>query len=194
MGSSLIEYEVSKACRQRSAPLWIQTYTGRRFWPLEPRAQDVDIRDIAHALSMKCRFMGHCQVFYSVADHSVRVSELVQREHALWGLLHDGAEAFFVDVARPIKHSIPAINTVEDRILKVIAEAFGLDWPVPDKVEIADTLMLAAELRDLMVEPEVPWDIDVDWSVVPKPVVLPRTQSASESEFLARYSQLESMR
>ena len=91
-------------------------------------------------------------------------------------------------------NALPAITTVEDRILKVIAEAFDLDWPVPDNVKIADTLMLAAELRDLMVEPEVPWDIDVDSSAVPKAVVLPRTQSASESEFLARYSQLESMR
>lgn len=56
---------------------WIQTFTGRQFWPLDPRAEDVDIRDIAHALSMKCRYNGHCREFYSIADHSCRVAEVI---------------------------------------------------------------------------------------------------------------------
>lgn len=64
---------------------WIQTFTGRRFWPLDPRPEDVCIEDIAHALSLKCRFGGHCTRFYSVAEHSVHVSNYVPAEFALWG-------------------------------------------------------------------------------------------------------------
>ena len=62
---------------------WMQTYTGRQFWPIDPRANEVHIEDIAHALSMMCRYNGHCRTFYSVAEHSVLVSQHVPPEHAL---------------------------------------------------------------------------------------------------------------
>ena len=84
---------------------WIQTFTGRAFYVLDPRPEDVDIEDIAHALSMQCRFAGHCREFYSVAQHSVTASWLVPPEDALWGLLHDAAEAYVVDLPRPIKRA-----------------------------------------------------------------------------------------
>ena len=58
---------------------WQQTYTGRAFHALDPRADEVFIEDIAHALALQCRFGGHCRVPYSVAEHSVRVSWLVGR-------------------------------------------------------------------------------------------------------------------
>ena len=61
----------------------IQTYTGKRFTPDDPRPEDLDIRDFAHSLSLLCRYNGHCQVFYSVADHSVRVSRQCPPEAAL---------------------------------------------------------------------------------------------------------------
>lgn len=67
---------------------WIQTSTGRKFYPLSPNDSDVSILDIARALSMQCRFGGHVRRFYSVAEHSVHVSNHVSRENALWGLLH----------------------------------------------------------------------------------------------------------
>lgn len=84
---------------------WMQTYTGRVFWPLEPRPEDVDIVDIAHALANLCRYGGHSKVFYSVAHHSVLVSQIVPPADALWGLMHDSAEAYVIDLIRPIKHS-----------------------------------------------------------------------------------------
>ena len=73
---------------------WIQTYLGIQFWPLDPRPEEVMLFDIAHSLSNMCRFTGHCREFYSVAQHSVIVSQNVPREDAAWGLLHDASEAY----------------------------------------------------------------------------------------------------
>lgn len=128
---------------------WIQTYTGKRFWPLAPRAEDVDIRDIAHALSMKCRYGGHCSGFYSVAEHSVHV---YRHTRLLAGLLHDAPEAYspFGDVPRPIKAHVPWVAEIEDRLDRVIAERFGLTLPWPDAVKEADHRIIADEKAALM--------------------------------------------
>src|ERR1019366_9954250 len=80
----------------------IRTYSGVRFKPLDPDPA-VGISDIAHALANQCRFGGHSSAFYSVAQHSVRVSEICAAEDALWGLLHDASEAYLVDVPAPLK-------------------------------------------------------------------------------------------
>ena len=69
---------------------WMQTFTGRQFWPADPRADEIDIRDIAHALSMQCRYAGHCTQFYSVAEHCVLLANAIP-EQKLWALLHDAS-------------------------------------------------------------------------------------------------------
>src|ERR1700722_9509595 len=88
---------------------YITTYTGKIFRPLHPDAVDICIEDIAHALSMQCRFTGHSREFYSVGDHCLWVSdvaaELGRPEDALWGLLHDASEAYLHDIASPIKRA-----------------------------------------------------------------------------------------
>ena len=104
----------------------IVTFTGRTFYPLSPRAEDIDIEDIAHALAMKCRFSGHTQVFYSVAEHSVLVSKLVPEKYALAGLLHDAAEAYLADVAGPIKSAFQKFQEAEMRLMDVIEDKFGI--------------------------------------------------------------------
>lgn len=83
--------------------MWIQTYTGKKMFPLAPKREDICIEDIAHALSMKCRFNGHCNLFYSIAQHSLIVASLVKPELRLAALLHDAAEAYLPDFCRPIK-------------------------------------------------------------------------------------------
>lgn len=70
------------------------TYTGRQFWPLDPRAEDIDIRDVAHHLSLICRFNGAGRAFYSLAQHSCLVADTLDAPLKLWGLLHDAAEAY----------------------------------------------------------------------------------------------------
>ncbi len=129
---------------------WMQTAGGRQFWPLDPRADEVHLDDIAHALANMCRFGGHCRTFYSVAEHSVRVSLIVPPEDALAGLLHDAAEAYVVDVPRPLKRFLQGYSTIERAVEAAVLARFGLSASLPASVKIADEVLLATEARDLM--------------------------------------------
>lgn len=138
---------------------WIETYTGRKFWPLDPRPEEIVIEDIGHALAMKCRYSGHCLRFYSVAQHSVLVSRLVPAEDALWGLLHDAGEAYLSDVPRPVKPHLPGFQAMEDRVLFAVALRFDLGWPMPRSVQVADTSLLLRERQLLMPDTGNDWGI-----------------------------------
>lgn len=141
---------------------WMQTFTGRAFYPLDPRAEDVDPVDIAHALSMLCRYGGHTQRFYSVAEHCVLMSRKVAPEHALAALLHDATEAYVGDVIRPIKHSLPDYCTIEDRVALAIAERFGIDPHLPAEVKLADTRILLDERVAVLGPRPLPWHPSVE--------------------------------
>jgi len=137
---------------------WIQTYTGVKFYPLDPRKEEIYIADIAHALSNKCRFTGHTSRFYSVAEHSVYVSQICSPKNALWGLLHDASEAYLADLAKPIK-VLPEFRTfveIENRIQRVVCDHFQLSSEEPEEVRVADRVCLITEKRDLMSH--VDWD------------------------------------
>lgn len=125
----------------------IQTFTGIFFDPLNPDPSLIRIEDIAHALSMQCRFSGHTRRHLSVAEHSMRVARLCPEECRLEGLLHDAAEAYLVDLPRPVKHSelMRHHRLLDFRIEQAVAERFGLVHPWPDRVKRADNLMLWAE-------------------------------------------------
>ncbi len=131
---------------------WILTFTGVEFWPIDPRPDEIRIEDIAHALSMQCRFSGHCSQFYSVAEHSLRVAELVPEKDKLYALLHDASEAYLVDLPRPIKRhtAIGAhYRIAEESLMAAISWKFGLP-PEPFTVGAADKAMLCIEARDLL--------------------------------------------
>jgi len=166
---------------------WIQTYTGKQFWPLTPRVEDVDVRDIAHSLSLQCRFNGHCRMFYSVAEHSVRVSRAVSPSMAPWGLLHDAAEAYLTDLPRPVKATLTGFQDLEESVLEVIARAFGLPWPMPEAVRAADDALLATEARDLMAPPPCSWQLPAE------PLaerIVPVSAERAEELFLGRHREL----
>lgn len=139
---------------------WIQTYLGKQFWPLSPRHEDIEIVDIAHALSNICRYGGHCNSFYSVAQHCVLVSETVPPEFALYGLLHDASEAYLIDVPRPIKHAkgMETYRSAEAWLESTIYERFGLESEAPPCIKIADNQLLRTEQRDLMKEAPAAWE------------------------------------
>ena len=85
---------------------WIQTYTGKKFFPLDPDPDQICIEDIAHALSNVCRYAGHSNRFYSVAQHSIMLAEefFSGWQYKFVALLHDASEAYLGDIPRPLKH------------------------------------------------------------------------------------------
>lgn len=174
---------------------WIQTYSGRRFWPLDPRAEEVCIEDIAHALALQCRFAGHCRVHYSIAEHSVRVAARLKslglpRQLVLAALLHDASEAYLVDIPRPLKHwsELGALyKKAEERVQLVIEQWAHLPerLTMDPAIKLADRVLLATEARDLMkLEPN-------SWSEMPPPLpqrIEPWSWKHAEEEFLYEFN------
>jgi hypothetical protein len=136
---------------------WMQTYTGKQFWPLDPRIDEIDIRDIAHALAYTCRYNGHCNTFYSIAEHSVVMSGFASPENRLAALLHDAAEAYICDVPRPLKKHLAGYGLIEATLEGLIAEKFDLPWPWPEEIKILDERILADERDQLMATPPADW-------------------------------------
>lgn len=168
---------------------WMQTYSGVMWYHSDPKATEVKIEDISHALSLMCRFAGHTSKFYSVAEHSCRVCKLLPPELQLWGLLHDGSEAFCVDVPRPLKYSpgMEGYKYYESLTMKAICDRFGMSWPEPPAVKQADTRLLLTEQRDLMGRQVKPWK-DM---VKPLPdVIKPWTPIVAERRFMKLFKQL----
>ena len=160
---------------------WISTFTGKKFHYLNPQPDEIDIRDIAHALSLTCRFGGHCREFYSVADHSIRVADEVGRDYKLSALLHDAHEAYLHDVPRPIKQDILGYKEIADLIQKAINSKFNLHFSYA--VSYADDVLLATEARDLGLNTE-------DWVELPTPlqtIIYPWESKVAESIFLAHF-------
>ena len=142
---------------------WFQTDSGVRFYPYDPKEEDILIEDIVHALSRICRFGGHCQDFYSVAQHSCLVSDACPREFALEGLMHDASEAYLGDVIRPIKIGLNEYMEMEKNLEALIAKRFHLKFPFPPEIKAADNAALFTERRDLL-RVSVPWPHQgVEW-------------------------------
>lgn len=140
---------------------WLQTYTGGQFWPLDPRPDDIRIEDIAAALSKLCRYGGHCTRFYSVAEHSVHVAAAAPEQYRLDALLHDAAEAYLVDVPRPVKRYLANYHEIEERLDDMIAKRFHLAWPRPPVVKMLDDAILVDEHQQNMAT------VPEKWSGVP---------------------------
>ena len=134
---------------------FMQTATGRKFWPMAPSPDEVFIEDIAHSLSMQCRYAGHCLRFYSVAEHSVLIARHLAASHApevaLWGLLHDASEAYLIDVPRPVKPYLTGYKMAEAAVMEVVCRRFGLaPFDMPPEVHEADERIIADELVNLV--------------------------------------------
>jgi hypothetical protein len=136
---------------------WIQTYTGRHFHPFLPSPREVCIEDIAHSLANQCRFGGHCKEFYSVAQHCFLMGCMANGPLVGEALLHDAAEAYIVDIPRPIKQALP-LQDIEARIESCIAERFGLSYPWSHELHALDLRMLATEKQELMRDSGSEWE------------------------------------
>jgi hypothetical protein len=147
------------------------THSGRTVDLLAFLPIDVDIEDIAHALSREPRYGGHLDAHYSVAQHSVLVSMCAADEDELWGLLHDASEAYIKDIPKPLKQSVvfEPYRRLERHITKCVCRRYGLSDEEPASVKVADRVVAEWEERDLrgIDRPDcrvkgalVPWDAD----------------------------------
>lgn len=166
---------------------WMMTFTGKRFWPLDPRADEVCFADIGAALSMICRYGGHTRRFYSVAEHSTLLArhflERGEGGRARYALAHDMPEAYTGDVVRPLKKHWPAAEAIEARVANVVSEALGWPWTSEDIAAVDE-----ADKRILINEARAFWTIDqleaAGWTfdASPLPHVTPIGLSPAEAE------------
>ena len=167
----------------------ISTYSRGYFDFLEPDKTPLEIVDIALGLSNICRYGGQIARFYSVAEHSVHASCLVEPEYAYDALMHDAPEAVIGDMVKPLKEILPDYQVVETRVEESIFRQFGVSNPLPKQVKIADIQMLILEKEQLK------GNFD-EWSWcanVPRPPHIDMqcwTPAEGFSRFMARYSEL----
>jgi hypothetical protein len=178
---------------------YLQTVSGRWVNPFDPDPGQIELADIGRALANQCRFGGHCRTFYSVAQHCVIVSELIEEEggsaeDALAALMHDAAEAYLGDLPHPIKHRSQlgaAFRDAEQPLERVIRDRFAITGPSA-AVKRIDRALLATERRTFSAEqwhwPELagvePLEVDLEaW--------LP--DDAAEA-FLRRFEELDARR
>lgn len=185
---------------------WIQTASGRQFWPLDPKSEDVLIEDIAHALAAVNRFNGHAREPFSVAQHSVLVSVEMEKEaidsdaldwapRALYGLLHDASEAYLCDVPRPLKRlaEFEPYRVAEARLQAVVYLTFGLDpESEPLSLKAIDRRMLRTEQKYLM-PPAAHGERRNDVSILPI-AIRPWPFAFAKGAFLNRFQDLQAAR
>lgn len=175
----------------KSKKSWIQTYTGKKFFPLDPNFDDICIEDIAHSLSNQCRFSGHVKEFYSVAQHCVLVSYLT--EDNLPGLMHDSSEAYLVDIPKPLKDSgeFESYKKYELNLQTMIYIKYCNLQLEPVSVKMADMIMLSTEASQLLNElhpefilPTIPLEYKIE----------PWAPKEAERLFLDRFKELNEQR
>jgi uncharacterized protein len=170
----------------------IRLLSGCLFDYNNPAASEVEIGDIAASLSKVCRFAGHIHQFYSVAQHAVNASRIVEPEHAFDALMHDTAEAFTNDLPTPLKFAIPIFKELEVRIESAMADKFGFNYPLSDPVKLADLQMLSIEKVKLKRDTSA-WSVldGIETAHIEHLVDLsPMTPSRAERVFLERYEVL----
>jgi len=135
-------------------PTFILTHLGRKMKLDKMEKEDIRIEDIAHALSMVCRFGGHCARHYSVAEHSLLVAQMVPEEYKLSALLHDAAEAYLGDVVSPLKR-IPQMDgyrQIERELESLIEEKYSVSFAGDRGIREADLKALYIEGRSFYGE------------------------------------------
>lgn len=139
---------------------WMQLHNGTRFPLDEPDATLLSIHDIAHSLSLQCRFTGHCTEFYSVAEHAYWCSMMAPDEYKFEALMHDAVEAVIGDVGAPLKSLLSTYRNVEAVHDEAIRTMYGLPPKMSDAVKEVDMRMLVTERNQIMRRCDTPWGVE----------------------------------
>lgn len=182
---------------------FMKTSTGKTFFPARPQDTEFDIKDIAHALANLCRFGGHTKKFYSVAQHSMLVADIVKDmepdspELELWALMHDASEAYMIDIPSPIKALLPEYKQKEKQLMLLISTWFNLPYHedersslIPFAVKHADAVALVTEARQLMKGGTSEWAPNQQSLKGYAVRIRPMPPGEAAAKFLARYHDL----
>lgn len=174
---------------------WLQTFSGKKFYPFNPIYQAICIEDIAHSLSLQCRYNGHSKEFYSVAEHSVLMSRFYfaeDMELARYALLHDASEAYLSDIPRPLKllPEFEFYRRAERDLQHLIYHRFGLVYynDEPEEIRRADYQILCEEaMSENLMSP-----LHSDWTAKCQPTISfqPHLPKQAEEMFLAEFAKL----
>lgn len=129
---------------------WCQSYGGYAVSFLTPDPRSISPRDIAVQLARQVRWNAATRVSYSIAQHSVHVTQIIRSISPsdygaqLWAILHDAHEAYTGDMVSPFQEAVAylmpkdwrnPITEIQDRLDRAIAERFGLPWNVVQEVK-----------------------------------------------------------
>lgn len=177
-----------------SKKYFITTIGGRKFNPLSPSLNNIDIEDIAHSLSLICRANGHFKQFFSVARHCINCAkEAKVRGHSpkiqMLCLLHDATEAYVGDMTRPLKLQLDYYCECEDRLYSTILKALDITPPTEEEkavIKAIDDCMLYHEFRtfngDCLFDEAPPIHIKIEDSE--------RTFAETKTDYLVLYHEL----
>lgn len=172
---------------------FIETYTGRSFHPLEPDVEKLSVIDIAHALANQCRYSGHVAWFYSTAQHCVLLAQYVLDNggsalEAMQILMHDAAEAYLVDIPRPVKQFMPEYRKWDHAINVSIREWLGWSgFPIPTYQDDIDSRVIVDERHVLMSKSPNDWGHRMAPIGVP---IIQWSQEYAERMFLIMFARL----
>jgi len=169
---------------------WIQTYMGIHMYPFDPIADEICIEDIAHSLSLICRYGGHCEQFYSVAEHSVLCSQYCNEKLRFPALMHDASEAYIADICRPVKRSMPQYQEIERMLMTAIGEKFHIAYEDFDAVKEIDDIILATEAVQVFRGGICSWTWNPEKTALPIKLMFLSPKDA-EKIFLDRFKQLQ---
>ena len=157
----------------------------KKFNPFKIDPNTICIEDIAHALSMLCRFAGHCEPFYTVCEHSIWMSMLAKK-HKLKALIHDGSEAFLVDLPKPVKRHLKDYQKIEKNVQSAVYKKYGLDDSTPQEVSTLDHNMCYTEAKQLGLQ-KLDWGWNADELDIKLKCLSPKQ---AEKAFLKRFNEL----
>ena len=176
---------------------YITTYTKKHFTIMEPKMADIDINDIAHALSLMTRANGHLSQFYSVGQHSVGCAyEALERGYSarvvLGCLLHDGSEAYMADITRPLKQHMSAYLVAEEKLQNMIFEKFLGQCPSEEEmaqIKSVDDAMLFHEFKCFMNE-----ELDIpEHEILTRPAFSTKPFEDVEEDFLLMFHKISAL-